>query len=90
MSSRFRIRLAALGAIALLAGCDRDARDARGKPLGESAPGPSPDTVFPGGAPIRPLDPRDPTVALGFANAMKDLPMKTTAGGILYVFTLPR
>jgi cytochrome c oxidase cbb3-type subunit 3 len=58
MSSRFRIRLAALGAIALLAGCDRDARDARGKPLGESAPGPSPDTVFPGGAPIRPLDPR--------------------------------
>jgi PQQ-dependent dehydrogenase (methanol/ethanol family) len=35
-------------------------------------------------------DPKDPTAALGFANAMKDLPMKTTAGGILYVFTLPR
>jgi len=36
------------------------------------------------------MDTRDPTGALGFANAMKDLPMKTTAGGILYVFTLPR
>jgi outer membrane protein assembly factor BamB len=35
-------------------------------------------------------DPKDPTAALGFANAMKDLPLKTTAGGILYVFTLPR
>jgi PQQ-dependent dehydrogenase (methanol/ethanol family) len=35
------------------------------------------------------LDPKDPSVALGFANAVKDLPMKTTAGGILYVFTLP-
>ena len=30
------------------------------------------------------------TDALGFANAMKDLPLKSTAGGILYVFTLPR
>ena len=36
------------------------------------------------------MDPRDPTGALGFANAMKDLPMKSTAGGMLYVFTLPR
>jgi PQQ-dependent dehydrogenase (methanol/ethanol family) len=36
------------------------------------------------------MDPRDPTGALGFANAMKDLPMKTTAGGMLYVFTIPR
>jgi PQQ-dependent dehydrogenase (methanol/ethanol family) len=36
------------------------------------------------------LDIRDPTGALGFTNAVKDLPMKTTAGGILYVFTLPR
>ena len=35
------------------------------------------------------LDPRDPTAALGFVNAMKDLPDKTTAGGMLYVFTLP-
>jgi PQQ-dependent dehydrogenase (methanol/ethanol family) len=36
------------------------------------------------------MDPRDPTGALGFANAVKDLPQKSTAGGILYVFTLPR
>ncbi len=35
------------------------------------------------------LDPRDPTAALGFVNAVKDLPMKTTAGGMLYVFALP-
>jgi lanthanide-dependent methanol dehydrogenase len=35
-------------------------------------------------------DPKDPTAALGFANAMKDLPQKTTAGGMLYVFALPR
>jgi PQQ-dependent dehydrogenase (methanol/ethanol family) len=36
------------------------------------------------------MDTRDPTGGLGFANATKDLPMKTTAGGMLYVFTLPR
>ena len=36
------------------------------------------------------MDPRDPTGALGFANAVKDLPNKTTAGGTLYVFALPR
>jgi glucose dehydrogenase len=36
------------------------------------------------------LDPRDPTAALGFANAVKELPQKTTAGGMLYVFALPR
>ena len=36
------------------------------------------------------LDPRDPTAALGFVNAVKDLPDKTTAGGMLYVFRLPR
>jgi alcohol dehydrogenase (cytochrome c) len=35
------------------------------------------------------LDGRDPTAALGFANAVKDLPSKTTAGGMLYVFALP-
>ena len=35
------------------------------------------------------LDPHDPTAALGFVNAVKDLPMKTTAGGMLYVFALP-
>ena len=36
------------------------------------------------------LDPRDPTAALGFANAVKDLPGRTKAGGKLYVFALPR
>jgi len=36
------------------------------------------------------LDPRDPTAALGFANAVKDLPGKTTPGGMLYVFALPQ
>jgi lanthanide-dependent methanol dehydrogenase len=35
------------------------------------------------------LDPRDATAALGFANAMKDLPDATTKGGTLYVFALP-
>jgi glucose dehydrogenase len=35
------------------------------------------------------LDARDPTAALGFANAMKDLPQHTTKGGTLYVFALP-
>jgi glucose dehydrogenase len=35
------------------------------------------------------LDPRDGTAALGFANAMADLPKLTTKGGTLYVFALP-
>jgi len=35
------------------------------------------------------LDPRDGTAALGFVNAMKDLPSVTTKGGTLYVFALP-
>jgi PQQ-dependent dehydrogenase (methanol/ethanol family) len=35
------------------------------------------------------LDPRDGTAALGFVNAMTDLPGKTTKGGMLYVFALP-
>ncbi len=35
------------------------------------------------------LDPRDGTGALGFVNAMKDLPAHTNAGGTLYVFRLP-
>ncbi len=34
------------------------------------------------------LDPNDGTAALGFANAMKDLPNVTTKGGTLYVFKL--
>jgi PQQ-dependent dehydrogenase (methanol/ethanol family) len=35
------------------------------------------------------LDPRDPTAALGFVNAVSDLPQKTTGGGMLYDFVLP-
>jgi alcohol dehydrogenase (cytochrome c) len=35
------------------------------------------------------LDSRDATAALGFVNAMKDLPQYTTEGGMLYVFGLP-
>jgi glucose dehydrogenase len=35
------------------------------------------------------LDTRDGTAALGFVNATRDLPDKTTAGGMLYVFALP-
>jgi PQQ-dependent dehydrogenase (methanol/ethanol family) len=35
------------------------------------------------------LDPRDGTAALGFVNAMGDLPAATTKGGMLYVFGLP-
>jgi alcohol dehydrogenase (cytochrome c) len=35
------------------------------------------------------LDTRDPTIALGFGNAVKDLAQHTTKGGMLYVFSLP-
>jgi len=35
------------------------------------------------------LDPRDATGALGFVNAMSDLPSATTRGGMLYTFGLP-
>ena len=35
------------------------------------------------------LDPRDSSAALGFVNAMRDLPTKTNKGGMLYVFVLP-
>ena len=35
------------------------------------------------------LDPRDSSAALGFVNAMKDLPRATTKGGMLYVYALP-
>lgn len=37
-----------------------------------------------------PLSPGDPSAALGFVNAVRDLPKKTQAGGRLYVFALPR
>ncbi|HEX2693681.1 MAG TPA: methanol/ethanol family PQQ-dependent dehydrogenase [Gemmatimonadaceae bacterium] len=35
------------------------------------------------------IDPRDSSAALGFVNAMTDLPGATTKGGMLYVFALP-
>jgi PQQ-dependent dehydrogenase (methanol/ethanol family) len=35
------------------------------------------------------LDARDPTAALGFVNATKDLPKYSNKGGMLYVFSLP-
>jgi lanthanide-dependent methanol dehydrogenase len=35
------------------------------------------------------LDARDGTAALGFVNAMKDLPDHTAAGGQVHVFALP-
>jgi PQQ-dependent dehydrogenase (methanol/ethanol family) len=35
------------------------------------------------------LNGQDGTAALGFVNAMKDLPQHTTPGGMLYVFSLP-
>jgi PQQ-dependent dehydrogenase (methanol/ethanol family) len=35
------------------------------------------------------LDIRDSSAALGFVNAMKDLPQVTTKGGMLYAFALP-
>jgi cytochrome c oxidase cbb3-type subunit 3 len=59
MSSRFRNSLAAAAVLVLLAGCDRDSRDSRGKPLGETVPAlpSSPDTIFLGKSPPT-LDPR--------------------------------
>jgi PQQ-dependent dehydrogenase (methanol/ethanol family) len=36
------------------------------------------------------LDARDPTAALGFANAVNDLKQKSSKGGMVYVFALPR
>ena len=47
-----------MAALALLAGCDRENSDARGKPFGETIPSTSPDTLFPGGQKQVPLDPR--------------------------------
>ena len=59
MSSRFRNRrLAVLAVPALLAACQRDQADSRGKPLGETVPGIASDTVFPGTGNLPALDPR--------------------------------
>ena len=59
MSSRFRSSALALVLVAVLCGCDREERQTRGKPLGETVPAStSPDTVFPGSGELPPLDPR--------------------------------
>jgi cytochrome c oxidase cbb3-type subunit III len=60
MSSRFRASLLILGAAALALGaCDREERNSRSKPLGETVPaGESPDTINPGSAPPPALDAR--------------------------------
>ncbi|HUR93779.1 MAG TPA: methanol/ethanol family PQQ-dependent dehydrogenase [Gemmatimonadales bacterium] len=44
---------------------------------------------WPGAIVAAGLDARDSSAALGFVNAMKDLPGVTTKGGMLYVFALP-
>ena len=60
MSSRSRYSCVAfLATAALLAGCDREERQGRGKPLAETVPAAaSPDTIFPGDSSAAPLDPR--------------------------------
>src|SRR5215210_2077201 len=44
---------------------------------------------WPGAIVSNNLDSRDATAALGFVNAIKDLPQYTNEGGMLYVFGLP-
>ena len=60
MSSRCRVSILAIGVAALLLGaCDREERNSRSKPIGETVPaGESPDTIWPGGTAVPPLDPR--------------------------------
>jgi cytochrome c oxidase cbb3-type subunit 3 len=59
MSLHCRNSLAVIGVLALLGACHRDAREPRGKPLGETVPiMASPDTIFPGNEAPPPLDPR--------------------------------
>ena len=59
MSSLFRNSLGLVLAVAALTACDREERQSRSKPLGETVPASvSPDTVFPGTGKLPPLDPR--------------------------------
>jgi cytochrome c oxidase cbb3-type subunit 3 len=58
MSLRFPDSVLALALVAALCGCDREQRQTRGKPLGETVPSVSPDTIFPGTGRLPPLDPR--------------------------------
>ena len=59
MSLHCRNSLLAFALVALLAGCNREERNSRGKPLPESAPGMvTPDTILPGNARPSAPDPR--------------------------------
>lgn len=59
MSSRFRTSLTVAAALLALAGCRREQRHVAGNPQVPSAPmTASPDTVYPGGSPVPPLDKR--------------------------------
>ena len=60
MSSPCRASLVAIGLAALaLAGCNREERHSRSKPIGETVPaGTSPDTIWPGGTVAQAADPR--------------------------------
>ena len=56
MSSRCPARVLALGLIAALCGCQRENRQDWNKPHARAVPATSPDTVFPGGAAVPPLN----------------------------------
>ena len=58
MSSRFRNSLVPLLLIAALCSCDREERQSRGKPVSETVPTASPDTVFMSTQTLPPLDAR--------------------------------
>jgi len=59
MSLRCPNSILAMAMIAALCSCDREGRQTRGKPLGETVPTvASPDTIFPGRGTLPPLDPR--------------------------------
>jgi cytochrome c oxidase cbb3-type subunit 3 len=58
MSSRFRDSVLALVAIAALGACEREQRGAGKDPMRGSVPTVSPDTIFPSGGKLPPLDPR--------------------------------
>ena len=58
MSSRFRNSLVPLLLVAALCACDREERQSRGKPVSETVPTASPDTVFVSTQTLPPLDAR--------------------------------
>ena len=60
MSSHFRVSTVAIAIAALaIAGCDREERHSRSKPVTETIPaGQSPDTIYPGTGTAPPLDAR--------------------------------